>query len=230
MNQLAATIGLLAGATAGYAQGVINWSDYIPANNVLPGFAITIWSCPPYEFQNLGNTSIDLPPGNAKIGPGGYTGTPLSGSVFEIGLYVDTSAAAVAADVRAGTPIATDNFSVGQGGWDFSGSLDATVYGIASGTSVFVELAAWQNTRPASSYAAAIATGDFVGTSSVSTGTTVLGGGGTPPAVPGSLSGSGITDFSVPGAVVSPEPSTMALAAIGASAFVMRLRRKQNVT
>jgi len=228
MKKLAITIGLLAGATAGYSQGVINWSDYAPAFGGLPAFSITIWS--PQSpgaapVNTLGNTAVDDPPGPAAIGTGGYTGTPLSGAGYEIGLYVSTTSNGVATAVASGSPIATMSFAAGSGGWDFSGSLDATVPGVASGTGVWVELAAWSTaTGNPATYAAALAAGDLHGTSLTSSGTTALGGGGSPPATPGTLAGIGLTDFTV-GSV--PEPSTIALGVIGASTFLMRLRRKQ---
>jgi len=223
MKKLAITIGLLAGATAAYSQGVINWSDYISGS-----FSITIWGPQApgaAPINTLGNTSADLPAGPAAVGAGGYTGTPLSGTGYTVGLYVATTQAAVVTDVTSGTPIATDNFSAGSGGWDFSGGLPATVAGLPSGTAVFVELAAWSTAvgSPAS-YAAAVQDNDLHGNSLPSTGTTVLGGGGSPPAIPGTLSGIGLTDFAI-GSV--PEPSTIALGVIGASTFLMRLRRKQ---
>jgi len=224
MKKLAITISLLAGATVGYSQGVLNWSDYVPANSTtgLPAFSITVFSAPPGGAeQNLGNTSVDLPPGNAH-----YTGTPLTGAGNEIGLYVGTSASAVQNAVSSGTPIATDSFAAGSGGWDFTGSLSATDAASPSGTGVFVELAAWSTAVGSpTSYASALSHGDAAGVSSVSTGTAPLGGGGSPPATPGTLAGIGITDFSL--ATAAPEPSTIALGVIGASAFLMRLRRKQ---
>jgi hypothetical protein len=218
MKKLVITISLLAGATAGYSQGVLNWSDYVTAAGGLPAFSITVFNAPPGggPEQNLGNTSIDSPAGNAS-----YSGAPLSGTGFTIGLYVATTANGVQNAVTSGTPIATDNFSAGSGGWNF-GTLDATVPTLGSGTAVFVELAAWAGSS--ASYAAAIASGAPAGYSSTSSGTTVLGGGGSPPATPGTLAGIGITDFSLGS---TPEPSTIALGVMGASAFLMRLRRKQ---
>jgi len=91
---------------------------------------------------------------------------------------------------------------------------------------IYAELAAWANTGAlgaANSYAAALADGYAAGLSSVSTGKTTLGGFASPPMVPGTLSGIGLTDFSL---ATTPEPSTIALGVIGASAFLMRLRRK----
>jgi hypothetical protein len=222
MKKLVITIGLLAGASAAYSQGVINWSDYITAANGLPGFSITIWgpqSPGAAPVNTIGNTSADIPAGN-----GHYTGTPLSGTGYTIGLYVSTTSAGVTADVLSGIPVATANFAVGSGGWDFSGGLPSAISGLPSGTSVFVDLAAWSTSvgSPAS-YAAALSDGDLHGYSLPSTATTTLGGGGSPPAIPGTLAGLGLTDFAI-GSV--PEPSTIALGVIGASTFLMRLRRK----
>jgi hypothetical protein len=225
MKKLVMTISLLAGATAGYAQGTLNWSDYDSAisSSHTPAFSITVFapqSTGAAPINTLGNTSVDLPAGSAT-----YTGAPLSGTGFEIGLYVDSSASAVAADVKSGTPIATSSFAAGSGGWDFTGSLKATDPSLPSGSAVFVELAAWSTAvgSPAS-YAAAVANNDLAGTSLVSSGTTTLGGGGSPPATPGTLAGIGITDFTI--GTATPEPSTIALGVMGASAFLMRLRRK----
>lgn len=219
MKKLVLTISLLAGATCAYSQGQLNWSDYVT------GFSMSIYSpnpASPSVEQNLGNTPGDIPAGTAT-----YGGTLLAGTGYSVGLYLDTTQTAVQSDVLNGTPIATDTFAAGQGGWDFSGSLVATDPTLPSGTAVYVELAAWANTGTAgaaNSYAAALADGYATGLSSVSSSTTSLGGGGSPPAVPGSLVGIGLTDFSL---ATTPEPSTIALGVIGASAFLMRLRRKQ---
>jgi hypothetical protein len=223
MKKIAITISLLAGATVGYSQGTLNWSDYVTAAPPLPGFSITIWgpqSAGAAPVNNLGNTSGDTPGGTAH-----YTGTPLSGAGYEVGLYVDSTATAVGTDVTSGTPLSTANFTAGSGGWYFGSTLTVTDPSAAGGTGVFVELAAWSTAigSPAS-YAAAVAAGDLAGHSLASTGTAPLGG-GSPPTTPGTLAGIGLTDFAI--GTATPEPSTIALGVIGASAFLMRLRRKQ---
>jgi hypothetical protein len=225
MKKLAITLSLLAGATVGYSQGELNWSDYAPASGSLPAFSIEIFQpnpANPTVEQNLGNTANDLPAGSAT-----YGGAPIvNGSGYEVGLYVDTSASAVQNDVSSGSPVATAGFTSGfDGRWDLSGSLVATVPGLASGTAVFVELAAWSTSGTATSYAQALVQGLTAGVSPTSSGSAPLGGGGSPPATPGTIAGIGITDFSVASSV--PEPSTIALGVIGASTFLMRLRRKQ---
>jgi len=226
MKKLVITISLLAGATVGYSQGIINWTDYDAAisHPATPAFSITIFgpaTAGAAAINTAGNTANDFPAGTAT-----YAGAALA-SGYTVGLYADTSAAAVAADVASGTPVATSAFQTGAnaGTWSFATALDAAVPGLASGTSVYVELAAWSDaTGSPTSYASALAHGDLAGTSLVSSGTTTLGGGGSPPATPGTLAGIGITDFTIGTAV--PEPSTIALGIMGASAFLMRLRRK----
>jgi hypothetical protein len=226
MKKLVTSLSLLAGASIAYSQGTINWTDSITPAGSDPGFGITIWSGgteTPGTGVAPNNTSADLPAGNAT-----YTGTP-GGANIEVGLYVDTSAAAVAADVLNGTPVATDLLNTtsdaGPGYWA-SNPLDA-ITTIAAGTPVFVELAAWNISGGATSYKQALTEiGVATGLSGASTGTTVLGG-GSPPATPGTLDGTGLQDFIVGGTTVTPEPSTIALGVIGASTFLMRLRRKQ---
>lgn len=219
MKKLVLTLSLLAGATAVYAQGTINWTDYVPATKTTGGFGITVFETPTAaSVNNLGNTVNDLPAGTASYGT-----DALAGAGAEVGLYVDTSAAAVAADVLSGSPLATAPFLTGAsaGAWSFAASLVATSSALPTGSAVFVELAAW--TGGASSYAVAHSTaGDLSGYSVVSSQLS-LGGPGSPPATPPTLVGSGITDFTI-GSV--PEPSTIALGVMGASAFLMRLRRK----
>jgi len=223
MKKLVMSLSLLAGASVGFAQGTINWTDFISPAGSDPGWSITIWG-PGTETPGGGaapnNTSADLPSGSAT-----YTGAPLSGAAFEVGLYVDTSAVLVGADTATGTPIATSIFQTGgnAGTWFTGSSLTAVDNTIAPGTPVFVELAAWSTSGGATSYAQALSQGVAHGLSGASTGTTVLGG-GSPPATPGTLDGTGVQDFQLQSI---PEPSTIALGVLGASTFLMRLRRKQ---
>jgi len=214
MKKIALTLGLLAGATAAYSQGTLNWSDYQTGT-----YSITVWSTPTSpSVNNLGNSAIDTPAGNAV-----YTGVP-TGPGFEAGLYVGATPAAVTTAILSGLPVATSAMQAG-GGWDYSGSETATVP-FAPGANVYVAIGAWSTTTGnPTSYATALAAGDNVGFSVTSTSTLEVGG--TPsvgtPIIPSTLTGSGITDFTV-GPV--PEPSTIALGVMGASAFLMRLRRK----
>jgi len=217
MKKTILTLSLLAGATAVYAQGTINWTDYVSPSKTGPGFGITVFGpATPTSpaTDSLGNTINDTPAGTAV-----YAGAPLT-TGFEVGLYVDTSATAVHNDVLNGAPVATQPFLTGAsaGNWASPAGLDVTT-AFAAGQPVFVELAAWSTSGGATSYATSTGAEGF---SLVSDATATLGGGSPPQPAP-TLQGLGITDFSV-GSV--PEPSTIALGVMGASAFLMRLRRK----
>jgi len=224
MKELIISLGLLASAAVGYSQGVINWADFVGPAGFDPGWSITIWgvgSETPGGGSAPNNTSVnDLPAGTAT-----YTGAALSGAAFEVGLYVDTTALAVAADVSSGMPIATSTFQTGgnAGTWYTGSSLQAQDHSIAPGTPVNVELAAWSTADGASTYAIALSQGVVTGLSGASTGTTVLGG-GSPPVTPGTLDGTGIQDFALTTTI--PEPGTIALGLIVASTFLLRFRRR----
>jgi hypothetical protein len=214
MKKLAITIGLLAGATVGYSQGVINWSDYAPASGSLPQFSIEVFGP---GTGGPGNTINDFPAANNT-----YSGAPVNGAGYTVGLYVDTTAANVQNDILTGTPVATDTFQSGLAGrWDTSAGLNATT-GFASGTGVFIGIAAWSGNSASFATASLVPNADVGDV--ISTSTAPLGGGGTPPATAGTLAGIGLTSFAINPV---PEPSTIALGVIGASTFLMRLRRKQ---
>jgi len=231
MKKVLTSLSLLAGATLGYAQGTINWTDFVSPAGVNQGFSITIFSGngsstgeTPGSTGSINNTSADLPAGTAT-----YSGAPLSGAGFTVGLYLDSSPALVSGDVTSGSPVATETFQTGgnAGTWFTGSSLTAVDPTGAIGGSAFAELAAWNNQGGTiGSYAASIASGSLgtQGFSGPASSASSLGG-GSPPATPGTLEGSGIQDFAI--TTTTPEPSTIALGVIGASAFLMRLRRKQ---
>jgi len=241
MKKIALTISLLAGATAAYAQSTINWSDYIAPGSLgsasSGGFYIEVFGG---GTGGPGNTSSDLPGGTAT-----YTGTPIgltggaggttgptgyaNASHYEIGLYSASTQAGLTAALQ-GAPGATATFlggsaGNGAGAWDFGGSLDGSVTTVGSGnTAVWVELAAWYSGGGATTYAAAVTAGVPVGTSAAGQVTEATSP-NAPIAWANTLGVAGINDFIV--TTATPEPSTIALGVIGASAFLMRLRRKQ---
>jgi hypothetical protein len=249
MKKTLAVLTLLAGAVSGYSQGQVGWSDY---NNT--DFQITIWSpqtaaaaagtqlngnSPGTFGTGLLPTGADFPAGTQT----GYTGVPLGGSatgatspsdyangtLWSVQLYAGapgTTLAAVSGAV-ANMYTVSDN----QGLYDVTGNPNATIPGVAAGSPASLQLKAWYNGGGTiSSYEAAVADGLAKAPNGVSTvGQINLGGGTvTPPDLPSPLttaSGTaGITSFNVTSAV--PEPSTIALGLVGASAFLMRLRRK----
>jgi len=227
--------GLLIGAVGAYAQGVLDWN---PQGNWL----ISVYSpqiATPSTIQT-GDSPQDLPAGTTTytggwIGGGASPGTGVGAtsangpggfnyqtqSHFEFGLYLDTSSAAVANDIATGSPVALDGVS--DGGLAAIGP-NAVDGNSPAGTQVFVGLAAWYDVGGLTSYAASVAAHDPAGFS-ISSSTIALGSAtGTPVEIGPSL---GLNSFSLALNSSVPEPSTIALGVIGASAFLMRLRRKQ---
>jgi hypothetical protein len=224
---------LLAGAMGVYAQGTLDWnaqsdwspSFYSPDVNT-PGTIFTGYSpqdipagTTTYTGGWIGGGASPGPGVGATptSGPGGYDYTVAAN--FEVGLYVDTSSTLVYTDITTGTPVATSGIT--DGGISFISTV-TPVPGLAAGTEVNVGLAAWYTGQgTATSYAAAVA-GQFPAGYNISTGQLALGSTtGTPVEI---TPGLGLTSFSL--ATTVPEPSTIALGIVGASAFLMRLRRK----
>jgi len=139
-------------------------------------------------------------------------GTKLEGAAYWAQLYAD----------NAGTMTAigeAKNFGEGAflAGYVVGGTV--TVPFAAGGTEVAVEMRAW-DAASGNSYEAALGANGIVGNSS--TLPVILGDpNATPPGVPGNLVG--LNAFSV---AQVPEPSTIALLALGAAGLMLR-RRKQ---
>jgi len=242
MKKTLVVISILAGATGVYAQGTLNWAD------AQTGYTIEILSPSTSTpgVEQTGQTTYDTPAGTT-VYSGGYIGgaasgngpgigpTPSSGANginyqnaggFEAGLYVDTSLAALTTDVTTGTPVATTTLLGGGNDGLYNGS--APVYtspNLIATTPVYVAIAAWYTANGTlTSYGAAAApTAGSAAGYVESTSTVALGG---PPGTPPDLAGLGLTSFSL-ATTTTPEPSTIALGLVGASAFLMRLRRKQ---
>jgi hypothetical protein len=238
MKKTLTIISLLVGAAGLHAQGTINWADLVTGQ-----FQINVFSpgnTPTVQTQgdaagDLGGPVTQTYPGSVYLG-GTATGTGsgaagyYNGNLYTVGLYLDTSATAVANDVKTGVPVATSGIITtggqGNGGiWGTSGltSIDSA---IAPGTQVYVEIAAWYNGGGATSYATALAAGVPHGEGSVSTSEATLGGQGAsgPPATAPNIAGLGLTSFDL--TTSTPEPSTIALGVMGASAFLFRRRNK----
>jgi len=227
-------VSLLAGALGVYAQGQIEWDDYAP-NAGLPkgsdGFEITVWQPQGPTGQVFGNGAADVPAGTTT-----YTGVPIGGTAagsgstgyangnnYSIALYYGVGASVAEANLTQ-VPGAVATFSTAfAGSWLSSGGVDVTVPGVASGTVGTFALAAWYNGGGTVTFAQASLTGsgDPYGMSNPAN-ITLAG----PPSVPSTLNP--ITSFSLNlNPTTTPEPSTIALGLVGASAFLMRLRRKQ---
>jgi hypothetical protein len=241
MKKTLAVLTLLAGAVSGYSQGQVYMGDYYNSD-----FQITIWSPQTGDpsVQLNGNSPKNFGTGLTSTGPDipagtqtGYNGTPLggsstgatsptdfaNGSLWSVQLYAGGASGSLSA--VSGT-VAT-MYTSGNAGL-YNSSVTATIPGVAASAPAQLQLKAWYNAGgTVGSYEAAVAAGLPNGASTI--GTENLGGGPvTPPDLPGpgntGVTG-GITSFNVT-ASATPEPSTIALGIMGASAFLMRLRRK----
>jgi len=248
MKKTLTLIALMAGAVGGYAQGTVVWADY--SGSGATTFSITVWSPNPTSpgVQQIGNTSTD---GSPSAGTTVYGGVPLggaatgsgptaygNGNAWTIALYASTSSTTAVA-LTTSDEVASSLF-VNSGGTGKANILESPAFGGGPGNagswtggvaavglpgasvSAQVQLAAWYSGGGITSYAAAVTAGVPAGASEVGT-ISALGGSGSPPLPSPDLAGLGITSFSL---TTVPEPSTIALGVIGASAFLMRLRRK----
>jgi hypothetical protein len=226
MQKSLTVITLLAGAVGVYAQGQIHFDDYV--NVTGDAFEITVWSP---DVNTPGTQFFGNGPNDAPAGTQTYTGTPIGGGAtgsgpsgwgngnnYSIALYAAAGASAPVASLTA-VPGAQTTFSTAgyAGTWDSAGGVVVTVPQVPVGGTGTFQLQAWYNGGGTLTYAQAAAAGDAYG-SSIAANIT-LGSATAPP-----VSLNPITSFSLASV---PEPSTIALGVIGASAFLMRLRRKQ---
>lgn len=210
---LTGAIALLAGAFVAHSQGTVSFANYGSGSGS-------------YVYVTLKSTG-------ASLGGTGTatTGTPASdvgnGSDWTVALYgaAGSGATSVAQlDTAGGTPVVgtleTGGLDSTAGTW--LSTLVAVVPGTTgNGSAATVQVYAWYNDGGTiTSYGAATTRG----TSALADVTT--GGPNTtgPASTAAYLPAAGLGNFTVSGV---PEPSTVALGVMGASAFLLRLRRKK---
>jgi hypothetical protein len=254
MKKTLTLIALMAGSVGAYAQGTIIWSDYVsgftidvwspnPSTPTVEESGNTSTDAP------AGNSTYKgVPLGGSATGSGPTAYG--NGNAYTIALYASTGSS-VAVALTSADEVASSTFynSGGTGAGDviespangggagyagawslnFGNNTLTVLPGTATGNagSAQVELAAWYSGGGATSYSAAVAAGDPVGNSAIGilTGLGGSNGASSPPSTAPNLGGLGITSFSL--ATPIPEPSTIVLGVMGASTFLMRLRRKQ---
>lgn len=203
---------LLAGASAVYAQGSISIANY--------------GALSPYLYVSYKATGTDL--GGTAVGPAptlsNYALETANGNDWSVQLYAAPGLNATVLSPVAGSIVTLGTTATTMGTWAIGGTaaivnLPGTTGG-ATGTAT-VQLYAWYNEGgQIASYATALADGVPTGTSLVAN-VTGLGGGSPPATAPGLPESLGNIAVSA-----VPEPSTIALGVMGASAFLMRFRRK----
>jgi hypothetical protein len=219
---------LLAGTTGLFAQGTLNFTD------TSSGYKIHVYA-PQTDNPSLqitGNAANDVPAGSQTAYNGGLVGGSAgvglangNNITFEVYALGGGSSAAPASSLQPLSQYTTTGYTVAAGAGLFKAVSPAGDPGIpnsAATDTATVALAAWYNGGGAyTSLAAAQAAGQPAGMSAPVF-LTALGGvvppaGGTP-GLPPTL---GVQSFSLVG---TPEPSTIALGVMGASAFLLRRR------
>jgi hypothetical protein len=205
-----------------------------------PGTAAGLAGDAPTGTSNPGFNGVMIGgSGSAPSGPLNYS----DGDSFNVELYAGAGTVASFAGLNpipgTITTLADGSYGPAYAGLYFvrgSGllTLDGTAGTptVAQGAAATFALACWFNgggTYPTLAAAQASGGGSAWGVSPIGA-ENVGGGTGEPPFLPGlgnpnTLAG-GITSFSLSGGQATPEPSTLALFVVGASAFLMRLRRQ----
>jgi hypothetical protein len=202
------------------AQGQVNWGNNLPAQGGNPAVRAPIYGVPPVGTtpQNeirRGNTSTGLPQGTQT-----YAGALLNGTGFTMAIYLGRTSAECLAQNTPPTLGGTAPFRTG-GAIGFVNQFTATADNIPGGTTgVNYQLRAWDNQNgQITSWSQVMASGGMVasGTSDV----LVLGGAlSSPPNTPPYADG--LRSFQL---TQVPEPSLIALGALGLGALLLRRRK-----
>jgi hypothetical protein len=218
------TLALLAGAVSVFAQGQLSIGDGPDA----VGFGIFVFGLQASgntqqvsyggfsgseKMGNAGTSSYDTSPGTAA-----FTGAGLSSANYSVELLAGPASSTAVSQLAPVGPIVNSWYTGALAGLWHTGSID-TVPTVAIGSPAAVAIAAWFNGgNPLLTLAQAQAAGDAWGVSSLAVTGNLGGGTGEPPSLP-----AGLESFSL--AVTTPEPSTIALGVIGASALLFRRKK-----
>lgn len=222
MKKSLTMLALLAGAVSGYSQGQVDFTDYggvlqqqifnvqTSAPSGAQAVSVTYGGKTVNEYVGSTANAQELPPGSAVFA----AGTALSGSGFDAELFTSATPNDTIADLSAVTGIL--HFSTTANGAGFPKSVALVTTTIPTGVTGTMAIAAWASTGvdgAATTLATAQADGYAWGFSTT--------GALTPNASPGPIPAD-IEGFSL-GTV--PEPSTIALGVMGASALLFRRRK-----
>jgi len=209
-------VALLAGACVAYSQGTVFFGNY---GDVTPYIYVS------WNGSHVGGST------------GASTGNPSTdaakGADWSVGLYGapgggDASSSLALLNTAGGTPVvvtlADGSVDPVAGTW-YTGDIGVVPNsgGTGAGATVSVQIDAWYNDGGTiGTYAAALAAGVPTGQSAVVNYTT-----GGPNASGPASTAPNLSPAALGNITMTPEPSTVALGVMGASAFLMRLRRKK---
>jgi hypothetical protein len=231
------TMALLAGAATCYSQGIVSMSDLnsyfeiqVFGPQSVANSTVAIVDGAYSGLEEMGDTA-NPNSANASGQPSGGTTVYSANNPLGTGYSMQLLAAAGTSVTAYSSLSPVGNSTGGSGVWSgwFSGSAQTGLGGfwntgliakVPSGTSDTVALAAWNNEGGTiTSLAAAQAAGDPWGLSAMETLVPATG-----IITPSPLSNPPITSFSLIATSV-PEPSTIALGVMGASALLFRRRK-----
>jgi len=216
-KSLTGVVALLAGAFVAHSQGTVSLANYGALNS--------------YIYVSLkGGANLG---GAAGATTGTYSSDLANGNDWSIALYGNAGSGddpstltecTVAGGGFAQTTLANGSPDKTAGTW-YSSVVAQVPNTTGANQAATLQFYAWYNDGGTLSYAQALAAGDPVGTSAVATltdtgGNNLQGG----PSITAPNLPAGLTSFTVS---PTPEPSTIALGVMGASAFLLRLRRKK---
>ena len=200
------------------AQGQLIWGNNLPATPIDPQVRAPIYGVDPNNPTEIrrGNTASGLPAGTQT-----YAGPPLAGTGFTMAIYLGNDPASTIANNTPPATLGTSAFRTGTGaGLMFQ--LTAAEETLPLGTTVYYQFRAWDNQMgTVSSWAQVMARGGLLaaGRSDVYSYANILDGALTPPLT------SDIRSFQL---TQVPEPSLIALGALGLGALLFRRRNKPN--
>lgn len=201
MKKIIAILALAATTSLSFSQGVINWNNTAGTLISLNGSAL------PANSPISPETSFHFALFIAPVG----TAAP-SGGLLNLGLDDENW------QQVAGYAV---NSTAAAGAGRFQNPGTATVNGFAAGTSVHFLIRGWQSTTGGADWGAARLGLTYIGQSAV--GTALLGGGPIP-----TPSAFGVGEGQIGGFNLAPvpEPSSLALAGLGAASLLIFRRRK----
>jgi len=225
-KSITGAVALLAGAFVAHSQGTVSLGNYLSGSTA-------------YSLVELNGSPVG--------GTGTHTGNPVTdakdGNDWTVALYGNTGAGDAASTLTPAIldgSISTQNptglpaqVTLNGGGtgaytgtWVSSAIADIPGQPTVGGSPATVQLYAWYNDNGTiGSYSAAVAAGVPNGFSATATVTTT--GGPQPSGPPATAPTLPLGALGNINTTTIPEPSTIALGVMGASAFLMRLRKKQ---
>jgi hypothetical protein len=204
-------------AVSVFAQGTIVFNNRVTGSIVSPVYGVD--QANPGLVQS-GNTASGFPAGTTVYGGALLLGTGFTAQLWGLKTTGTTIQPADSLQPASGYGMAGfRTTTAGAGFW--TGSTDpATINGTAVGDVATLQVRAWDNQSGAiTTWAAALAAGTALGSSALFNSQPLGGGAVTPPNLVGLVS------FNLTGGVI-PEPSTFALAGLGAVALLIFRRRK----